>query len=228
MKKKTHRTRRALAAGALLLIALGLGWLFRQHIGCAARAAYNRLRYGVTTVRAPADADRDGLDDAADIMLGARRCVMADPVYDSEYYDGGYPPEGRGVCADVIWRALKAAGYDLKALIDRDIAAAPQAYALTGGVPDSNIDFRRVANLNTYFSRHGETLTTDPEDISAWQPGDFVVYEGHIAVVSDRRNDRGVPFVIHHTGHGAFEEDALTARPIIGHYRWTAPDQSKE
>ena len=119
-------------------------------------------------------------------------------------------------------------GYDLKALIDQDIARSPQSYALTGGVPDSNIDFRRVANLNTYFSRHGETLTTDPEDISAWQPGDFVVYEGHIAVVSDRRNDRGVPFVIHHTGHGAFEEDALTARPIIGHYRWTAPDQSKE
>ena len=97
MKKKTYRTRRALAAGALWLIALGLGWLFRHHIGCAARAAYNRLRYGVTTVRAPADADRDGLDDAADIMLGARRYVMADPVYDSEYYDGGYPPEGRGV-----------------------------------------------------------------------------------------------------------------------------------
>ena len=46
-------------------------------------------------------------------------------------------------------------------------------------------------------------------------------YEGHVAVVSDRRSGDGRPWVIHHTGHGAFEEDALDYKPIIGHYRWT-------
>ena len=223
-KRRPRRRLRRLIALALLAAAfmLALPW-----IGLWTRAEYNRVRFGIETLHSPNDRDGDGLDDWSDLMLSARRYVGSKPVYDADYYDG-YPPEGRGVCADVIWRALKAAGYDLKALIDRDIAAAPQSYALTGGVPDSNIDFRRVSNLAAYFARYGQTLTNDTSDAAAWQPGDFVVYDGRIAVISDRRNASGVPFVIHHTGHGAFEEDALTTRPIIEHYRWIAPDQGKE
>ena len=38
--------------------------------------------------------------------------------YQSKYYAGGYPDDGLGVCTDVIWQALQAAGYDLKALVD--------------------------------------------------------------------------------------------------------------
>ena len=92
-------------------------------------------------------------------------------------------------------------------------------------LPDSNIDFRRVVNLRVFFERHCLELTTDADDIAAWQPGDFVIYDGHIAVISDRRNAQGQPYVIHHTGHGAFEEDALTARRILAHFRWTLNEE---
>ena len=215
-RRRRHRLRRLLALLALAAaVMLALPW-----IGLWTRAAYNQARFGVETLRSPIDRDGDGLDDWADLMLAARRYVRTQPVYDADYYDG-YPPEGHGVCADVIWQALKGAGYDFKALLDADIAAHPDRYPLPYGQPDPNIDFRRVVNLQAFFSRYCLKLTTDPDRIAEWQPGDIVFYEGHVAVVSDRRNADGRPWVIHHTGHGAFEEDALDYKAIVGHYRWT-------
>ena len=125
----------------------------------------------------------------------------------------------------MIWRALKEAGYDFKAMLDQDVGAHPEAYPLANGLPDSNIDFRRVVNLRVFFERHCLELTTDADDVAAWQPGDFVIYDGHIAVISDRRNAQGQPYVIHHTGHGAFEEDALTTRRILAHFRWALNEE---
>jgi len=163
----------------------------------------------------------DRLSDYTDMVRSARSYIETQPEYISAYFAGGYPPEGQGVCTDVIWRALKAAGYDFKAMLDADVSSNPSAYPLPNGTPDSNIDFRRVVNLRVYFDRCCQALTTDPTDVAQWQPGDIVFYEGHVAVVSDRRNAAGQPWIIHHTGHGAFEEDALTYRPILAHYRWT-------
>ena len=110
-------------------------------------------------------------------------------------------------------------------MLDADVAANPSLYPLPGGIPDTNIDFRRVVNLQVYFERHCQSLTTDAGEIDQWQPGDVVFYDGHVAVVSDRRNASGQPWIIHHTGRGAFEEDQLTYRPILGHYRWTAEQE---
>lgn len=215
--RRKHRLRRLLALLALAAaVALALPW-----IGLWTRAQYNRARFGIETLHSPNDRDDDGLDDWSDLMLAARRYVRTKPVYDAEYYTGGYPPEGHGVCADVIWQALKGAGYDLKALLDADIAAHPGQYPLPNGTPDPSIDFRRVVNLQVFFSRFCQKLTTDPSLTAEWQPGDIVFYEGHVAVISDRRNADGRPWVIHHTGHGAFEEDALDYKVITGHYRWT-------
>lgn len=182
------------------------------------------LRFGIPTAKSPNDRDHDGLDDFADIVRAARAYVRTKPQYVSAYFDGGYPPEGQGVCTDVVWRALRAAGYDFKAMIDEDIAAHPGAYPLPNGKADRNIDFRRVVNLQVYFQRHLPALTLDIDDIGQWQPGDIVIYDGHVAIASDRRNGRGQPWVIHHTGHGAFEEDGLTYKEIIGHYRWLPDD----
>ena len=52
----------------------------------------------------------------------------------------------KGSAQDVIWRALKEAGYSLKDLMDADIRQAPQDYPRVKGRPDLNIDFRRVPN----------------------------------------------------------------------------------
>lgn len=204
---------------ALLLLA-ALAALLWPRIGLALQALYTRVRFGIATVHSPTDRDRDLLDDYSDIMLSARAYVRTNPAYDAEYYAGGYPPAGRGVCADVVWQALRGAGYDFKAMLDADIAAHSGRYPLPDGMPDTNIDFRRVVNLEVYFQRHALSLTTDTTRVAEWQPGDVVFYEGHVGIVSDRRNADGRPWIIHHTGHGAFEEDALNYKPVTGHYRW--------
>ena len=197
----------------LVMVLATTGYLFLPE-------AWAYVRHGVKTVRSGSDYDHDLLDDSMDMMLGARFYVWTQPVYDDSYVSGGYPPEGRGVCTDVIWKAFRAAGYDLKAMVDADIAGNPSAYPLPGGVADPNIDFRRVVNLEVFLRRHALTLTTDADEIDQWQPGDMVIYHGHVAMLSDRRNAEGVPYIIHHTGRGAFEEDKLTYQRIIGHYRW--------
>lgn len=166
------------------------------------------------------DADGDGVDDQTDILQGALAYVATQPKYESRYYAGGYPDDGYGVCTDVVAFACKDAGYDLMQLVASDIARAPEAYGIE--TPDPAIDFRRVKNLRVYFPRNAETLTNDLSEVEAWQGGDIVVFEDHIGVVSDRRNERGVPFVIHHDGpfQAAFEQDILESRDdLVGHYR---------
>lgn len=88
--------------------------------------------------------------------------------------------------------------------------------------PDQNIDFRRVKNLRVYFSHSAISLTTDISAIEEWQGGDIVVFKNHIGIVSDRRNENGVPYVIHHNDpwQRTYEEDILEDREdIVGHYR---------
>lgn len=166
------------------------------------------------------DRDGDGIDDQADILQNALAYVRTRPRYRSAYYQAGYPDDGFGVCTDVVAFALLGAGYDLRRLVDEDIVVAPDAYGVD--VPDSAIDFRRVRNLHVYLERHAQALTCDAADVDAWQGGDIVVYDGHIGIVSNRRNARGVPYLIHHASpfQLAYEEDRLESYgAIIGHYR---------
>jgi uncharacterized protein YijF (DUF1287 family) len=151
-------------------------------------------------------------------------------IYDSSYYQGGYPPEGKGACTDVVWRAFSHAGIDLKQMVDSDIRQNPQCYAFTGAHPDPDIDFRRVSNLQIFFQRHSQQLDTDivPEDVdnlSKWQAGDIVVFGApleHIAIVSDRRGRDGVPLLIHNAGPRAAEGHYLLnwSSPITYHFRY--------
>ena len=115
---------------------------------------------------------------------------------------------------------LKSAGFDLQALVDQDIKTHPQDYAID--TPDANIDFRRVRNLSVFFENNGISLTLDIHQIEEWQGGDIVIFENHIGIVSDRRNEEGIPYVIHHNSPFQlnYEEDILEEREdITGHYR---------
>ena len=137
---------------------------------------------------------------------------------------GGYPPDNEGVCTDVIWRAFKNAGYSLKDLVDEDIKNNTSAYYRVENRPDPNIDFRRVPNLKVYFERNAINLTTDINQIEEWQPGDIVVFgSNHIAIISDKRNKKGIPYIIHNANQPQREEDALEFwnkyNEITGHYR---------
>jgi len=172
----------------------------------------------------PLDADGDGVDDWHDILQGARDYIAAEPVYNEYgYYDGGYPDDGTGVCTDVIWSALRAAGYDLKAMLDRDVELHPGWYCNIDW-PEPNIDFRRVGNLDDFFLHHAVSLTCSLSEPAEWQPGDIVVFgdRAHIAICSDRRRSDGIPWIIHHGSleEGPVEVDAMDRQPVTAHYRW--------
>ena len=183
---------------------------------------YNASDFEIEVLESNCDYDNDGVDDYMDIMLGARIDAENHPIYDGSYVSGGYPDDNRGVCADVIWRAFKNAGYILKDMIDEDIRNSPSDYPGLDTRPDPNIDFRRVVNLDVYFKETAINLTTDITKIDEWQGGDIIVFKKHIGIVSDKRNKNGIPFIIHHANPYQihYEEDILEYRDdIIGHYR---------
>lgn len=167
------------------------------------------------------------------MLAGAVAYLDTEPKYDgSKVYPGGVPNDGTGVCTDVVWYAAKAAGMDLRDLVDADRRADPQAYAAMapeGETPNPDIDYRRVRNLIVYFDRHAQSLTTDTTDMASWQPGDIVVWKEHVAVISDRRNVQGLPYVLHHEGNGfwsRFEADVLGNRgKVWRHYRLESLEQ---
>ena len=182
--------------------------------------------FGINTLKSDTDYDNDGIDDFTDIMLGARKDAENRPFYKSAYYAGGYPPDTEGVCTDVVWRSFKNAGYNLKDLIDEDIKNNVSEYPRVAGKPDPNIDFRRVPNLISFFSRNATSLTTDLSQIAEWQPGDIVTFvNSHVGIISDKRNKNGVPYLIHNGGQRNREEDILEIyilyAEISGHFRWT-------
>jgi uncharacterized protein YijF (DUF1287 family) len=172
------------------------------------------------------------LADSVDLVRAARTQVGVTVIYDGSYqqlaYPGGDVPLERGVCTDVVVRALRTArSLDLQKLVHEDMSAHFGAYpnqrrwGLTR--PDSNIDHRRVPNLMKWLERSGYTqaVTTAAQD---YLPGDLVAWDLgggilHIGIVSDRKASTGVPLVIHNIGAGAREEDILFRYAIIGHYR---------
>ena len=62
---------------------------------------------------------------------------------------------------------MKAAGYDLKALVKKDIEKHPDANEVAH--PDADIDFRRVKNLQVFFKNHARILSTDVFQPEEWQ-----------------------------------------------------------
>ena len=173
--------------------------------------------FGIETYKSLIDKDGDGIDDQTDFLQSVRNYIATKPKYKSKYYRTGYPDDGFGVCTDVIAFGLRGAGYDLTELVDADIRANKKIYQVD--IVDKNIDFRRVNNLRIFFERNAKSLTTDLTDIKEWQGGDIIVFKTHIGVVSDKRNWRGIPFIIHNGGFH-FEEDILEYRTdIVGHFR---------
>lgn len=183
--------------------------------------AKSNADFGIADFHSSVDKDADGVDDQADVLEGARAYIATKPVYKSVYYEGGYPTDEYGVCTDVIAQAMLHTGYDLRALVEADIHARPEAYNVTQ--PDSNIDFRRVPNLQVYFAANAVALTTDLSQIDQWQGGDIVIFTNHIGIVSDVRNRKGVPYLIHHANpfQAYYEEDVMARyeKKIVGHYR---------
>lgn len=151
--------------------------------------------------------------------------VVYDPTYFQIDYPNGDVPSDRGVCTDVIIRAYRSAGIDLQKEVHEDMAdnfaLYPDKWGLTG--TDTNIDHRRVPNLQVFFTRFGKELeiSKNPE---SYQPGDIVTWDmpsgrPHIGLVSNLSKD-GMPLIIHNIGAGPKIDDMLFDFEISGHYRY--------
>jgi len=147
-----------------------------------------------------------------------------DPAYVGLSYPMGDIPLIRGVCTDVVIRALRHQGIDLQQRVHEDMRKNFHLYPNQARwnlkKPDTNIDHRRVPNLQRYFERKGYTVTD-----RVFLPGDIVTWNlrpqaEHIGIVSDRKDPSGQrPLIIHNIGQGTQEEDMLYNYTITGHYR---------
>lgn len=154
--------------------------------------------------------------------------------YDGKYIPLRYPmgdvPQNIGVCTDVVIRAYRRMGIDLQRNVHEDMkkrfAAYPSQKIYGKLAPDSNIDHRRVVNLEKYFQLHGQRLpvTRNPSD---YKPGDLVTYRingvaPHIGIVVRQRSKDGKrPLIVHNDGRGPVKEDILFRMPVlVGHYRY--------
>lgn len=208
-----------------LVLALMLGSYFTlDYFGFIPHKVYSSRDFGIAYIESGKDFDNDGIEDFQDILEGAQLDAKNRPLYKSAYYSGGYPPENEGVCTDLIWRAFLNAGYILKDYVDEDIINHQEKYTQMGPVRDPNIDFRRVKNLMVFFEKNSEGLTTDLNSIEDWQAGDIVIFsDHHMGIVSDKRNKKGIPYLIHNASQPNREEDTLerwAKKGISGHYRW--------
>ncbi len=209
-------------AAVLLILAVPVVFLL-EYYNLVPKKSYTAEDFDIEVIESTVDFDGDGVDDYRDIMLGARQDAKNRPKYKSEYYANAFPPDNIGVCTDVVWRAFKAAGYDLRAMVSKDISQNTKDYPNVQK-PDDKIDFRRVKNLRVFFDKYATVLTTDTEKIDQWQPGDIVIFNNntHIGIVSDKRSSDGKPYIIHNGGQPNREEDYLPRTKVVAHYRFDA------
>ncbi len=217
MGRKTKRVGFFIVVGSITFCAV-IFLLYRYNY--IPHRKYDTEFFGIEPYVSQNDKDGDLTDDQTDILQSARQYTTQKPRYKSKYYADGYPSDGYGVCTDVVAQAMLGAGYDLMELVDEDIRQHQKEYDILE--PDKHIDFRRVKNLKVYFKNTAQSLTTDIYDIESWHGGDIVIFKKHIGIVSDKRNKKGIPFVIHHANpfQADYEEDILEIwSKVEGHYR---------
>jgi uncharacterized protein YijF (DUF1287 family) len=174
-------------------------------------------------------AERSALQ-AERMVAAAVAQTRSSVTYDGSYrripYPGGDVPGTIGVCTDVVIRAYRRIGVDLQVKVHEDMTRAfksyPQLWGMAG--PDTNIDHRRVPNLQTFLRRVGGELPVS-RDPSRYRPGDLVTWLlprnlPHIGIVAGERSLAGTPLVVHNIGRGPEIEDMLFKYPITGHYRY--------
>ena len=222
--RKGKKVKILLAIFIVLAIASVAVWLiFSNSNNVTHKKWYTAEDLGITEIKSPVDFNGNGIDDYSDIVLGARKDAENHPKYDGRYIAGGYPPDDIGVCTDVVWRAFKNAGYDLREMVDIDIQLRPEAYTNVEK-RDKNIDFRRVKNLLVFFKKYAIELTVDVDAVEEWQAGDIVIFneDKHIGVVSDKRSPDGVTYIIHNGGQPNREEPYLDWGNPTSHFRFDA------
>lgn len=152
-------------------------------------------------------------------------------TYDSSYFSIKYPngdvPKDKGVCTDVVIRAYRKLGIDLQKEVHEDMKQNFSKYPKNWGLKntDTNIDHRRVPNLQVFFTRFGKSLkVTDAAadyktgDLVTWMIGERMP---HIGIVTNRKTSDGKrSLIVHNVGAGQVLEDCLFKYKITGHYQF--------
>ena len=169
---------------------------------------------------------------AAAALERTHNTITYDPAYYQISYPAGDIPEGKGVCTDVVIRSYRALGIDLQQLVHEDMVKNFRIYPQLWDLKetDTNIDHRRVPNLQRFFSRFGEEIPLADEakqkaddftygDVLAWRLPHGAT---HIGIVvpgpGDRRDEK---WIVHNIGSGPKWDDKLLEYQLIGHYRFS-------
>ena len=149
------------------------------------------------------------------------------PDYISIKYPNGDVPATTGVCSDVVIRAYRRLGIDLQKEVHEDMKANFSKYPTKWGLKktDTNIDHRRVPNLEVFFTRKGEKLTVseNPNDyktgeLVTWMIGDKLP---HIGIITHKKSADGKrPLIVHNVGGGQVLEYCLFNYTIVGHFKY--------
>ena len=160
---------------------------------------------------------------------------IIDPTieYDPSYYSIPYPkgdiPANKGVCTDVIIRTYRKLNIDLQKEVHEDMILNFSLYpnlkkwGLTK--TDTNIDHRRVPNLEIFFSRKGKKLPIT-QTSSDYNTGEIVSWKingklPHIGIITNKISEDGKRhLIVHNVGNGQILEDCLFDYEIVGHFKY--------
>lgn len=153
--------------------------------------------------------------------------VVYTPDYVSIKYPNGDVPAKTGVCTDVVIRAYRKLGIDLQKEVHEDMKANFSTYPKTWGLTktDTNVDHRRVPNLEVLFERKGEKLEVS-QNASDYKTGKLVTWMingklPHIGIVTHLKSEDGKRnLIVHNVGGGQVLQDCLFSYEIVGHYKY--------
>lgn len=151
------------------------------------------------------------------------------PNYISIKYPNGDVPAKTGVCTDVVIRTYRKLGIDLQKEVHEDMvknfSLYPNLKKWGMRTTDTNIDHRRVPNLEVFFERKGEKLaiTENPND---YKTGELVTWMingklPHIGIITNKKSPDGKRLmIVHNVGSGQVLEDCLFDWKIVGHFKY--------
>lgn len=156
--------------------------------------------------------------------------IHYDPAYFSIKYPNGDIPVNKGVCTDVVIRSYRKLGIDLQKEVHEDMvdnfSKYPNLKKWGMTKTDTNIDHRRVPNLEVFFERKGTKLPVS-ENAKDYKTGEIVTWMingklPHIGIITNKKSEDGKRnLIVHNVGGGQVLEDCLFEYKIIGHYSYT-------
>ncbi|OOV18297.1 DUF1287 domain-containing protein [Flavobacterium sp. LM4] len=152
-----------------------------------------------------------------------------DPTYFAIEYPNGDIPVNKGVCTDVVIRSYRKLDIDLQKEVHEDMienfSKYPNLKKWEMTKTDTNIDHRRVPNLEVFFERKGTKLPVS-EDARDYKTGEIVTWMingklPHIGIITNKKSEDGKRnLIVHNIGGGQVLEDCLFEYKIVGHFKY--------